>query len=193
MAKLPYSRVVNVSVSRNDNFPTRRGFGTQLILTHTSVAGQVDATKRTKLYASLAEVSADYPSNTSVYAAALSAFSQNPRPVRLKVGFAAAPAGADDAAKKADFIASLDAILDYDQSWYMVTIDAAMRDQAYLDGLVEWIEAQSKIAMVDSNDANMQDPEDDTNIAARHGGVLPYQRHRVPGRLHGRVHVHAGL
>ena len=172
MAKLPYSRVVNVSVSRNDNFPTRRGFGTQLILTHTSVAGQVDATKRTKLYASLAEVSADYPSNTSVYAAALSAFSQNPRPVRLKVGFAAAPAGADDAAKKADFIASLDAILDYDQSWYMVTIDAAMRDQAYLDGLVEWIEAQSKIAMVDSNDANMQDPEDDTNIAARHKGTV---------------------
>lgn len=172
MAKLPYSRVVNVSVSRNDNFPTRRGFGTQLILTHTSVAGQVDATKRTKLYASLAEVSADYPSNTSVYAAALSAFSQNPRPVRLKVGFAAAPAGADDAAKKADFIASLDAILDYDQSWYMVTIDAAMRDQPYLDGLVEWIEAQSKIAMVDSNDADMQDPEDDTNIAARHKGTV---------------------
>ena len=172
MAKLPYSRVVNVSVSRNDNFPTRRGFGTQLILTHTAAAGQVDATKRTKLYASLAEVSADYPSNTSVYAAALSAFSQNPRPVRLKVGFAAAPAGADDAAKKADFIASLDAILDYDQSWYMVTIDAAMRDQAYLDGLVEWIEAQSKIAMVDSNDANMQDPEDDTNIAARHKGTV---------------------
>lgn len=172
MAKLPYSRVVNVSVSRNDNFPTRRGFGTQLILTHTSVAGQVDATKRTKLYASLAEVSADYPSNTSVYAAALSAFSQNPRPVRLKVGFAAAPAGADDAAKKADFIASLAAILDYDQSWYMVTIDAAMRDQPYLDGLVEWIEAQSKIAMVDSNDADMQDPEDDTNIAARHKGTV---------------------
>lgn len=172
MAKLPYSRVVNVSVSRNDNFPTRRGFGTQLILTHTSVAGQVDATKRTKLYASLAEVAANYPSNTSVYAAALSAFSQNPRPVRLKVGFAAAPAGADDAAKKADFIASLDAILDYDQSWYMVTIDAAMRDQPYLDGLVEWIEAQSKIAMVDSNDADLQDPEDDTNIAARHKGTV---------------------
>lgn len=172
MAKLPYSRVVNVSVSRNDNFPTRRGFGTQLILTHTSVAGQVDATKRTKLYASLAEVTADYPSNTSVYKAALSAFSQNPRPVRLKVGFAATPTGGDDAAKKAHFIASLDAILDYDQSWYMITIDAAMRDQPYLDGLVEWTEAQSKIAMVDSNDADMQDPEDDTNIAARHKGTV---------------------
>jgi len=172
MATLPYSRVVNVSLSRNDNFPTRRGFGTQLILTHTSVVGQVDATKRTKLYASLAEVTADYPSNTSVYAAALSAFSQNPRPVRLKVGFAATPAGADDAAKKADFIASLDAILDYDQSWYMITIDAAMRDQPYLDGLVEWIEAQPKVALIDSNDDAMESPADATNIAARHKGTV---------------------
>jgi hypothetical protein len=69
MAKLPYSRVVNVSVSRNDNFPTRRGFGTQLILTHTAVAGKVDATTRTKLYASIDEVAADYPANTSVCSA----------------------------------------------------------------------------------------------------------------------------
>lgn len=172
MAKLPYSRVVNVSVSRNDNFPTRRGFGTQLILTHTSVAGKVDATHRTKLYASLQEVEADYPAVTSVYKAALSAFSQNPRPVRLKVGFVAAPAGADDAAKKADFITGLEALLDYDQSWYMLTLDAALRDQPYLDGIVEWIEAQSKVAMLDSNDADLEDPEDATNIAARHKGTV---------------------
>lgn len=172
MAKIPYSRVVNVSLSRNDNFPTRRGFGTQLILTHTAVAGIVDATTRTKLYASLEEVKTDYPSNTTVYAAALSAFSQNPRPPRIKVGYAATPAGADDAAKKAHFIASLDAILDYDQSWYMGTVDKPMRDQPYLDGLVEWMEAQQKIAMIDSNDVKLQDPADTTNIAARHKGTV---------------------
>jgi hypothetical protein len=172
MAKLPYSRVVNVSVSRNDNFPTRRGFGTQLILTHTAVAGKVDATHRTKLYASLQEVAADYPAGTSVYAAALSAFSQNPRPVRLKVGFVATPAGADAAAKKADFITGLDALLDSDQSWYMLTLDSALRDQPYLDGLVEWVEAQPKVAMLDSNDVKLQDPDDTTNIAARHKGTV---------------------
>lgn len=172
MAKLPYSRVVDVKLSRNDNFPTRRGFGTQLILTHTAVAGVVDATHRTKLYASLEEVKTDYPSNTTVYAAALAAFSQNPRPPRIKVGFAATPTGADDAAKKANFIASLDAILDYDQSWYMGLIDKPMRDQPYLDGLVEWIEAQQKIAMIDSNDVKLQDPADTTNIAARHKGTV---------------------
>lgn len=172
MAKLPYSRVVNVTLSRNDNFPTRRGFGTQLILTHTAVAGIVDGTKRTKLYASLAEVEADYPPSTTVYAAALAAFSQNPRPVRLKVGYVATPAGADDAAKKAAFITELEALNDYDQSWYMVTIDKNMRDQSYLDGLVEWVEAQPKIAMIDSNDVKLQDPADETNIAARHKGTV---------------------
>ncbi|UQS95084.1 shealth protein [Pseudanabaena phage Pam3] len=172
MAKLPYSRVTNVTLTRTDNFPTRRGFGTQLILTHTAVSGQVDATKRTKLYASLAEVEADYPANTSVYKAALSAFSQNPRPIRLKVGYAATPTGGDDAAKKADFITSLGAILNYDQAFYQITLDAALRDQPYLDGLVEWVEAQPKIAMIDSNAAGHEDPANTTVIAARHKGTV---------------------
>lgn len=172
MAKIPYSRVVNVSLSRNDSFPTRRGFGTQLILTHTAVSGVVDATKRTKLYASLQEVEADYPASTSTYKAAATAFSQNPRPVRLKVGYVATPAGADDAAKKAAFITSLNSLVDYDQSWYMATITADMRDQPYLSGLVEWIESQPKIAMIDSNDVNLKDPADTTNIAARHKGTV---------------------
>lgn len=172
MAKLPYSRVVNVTLSRNDNFPTRRGFGTQLILTHDDVAGQVDATKRTKLYASLAEVEADYDSSTSVYGAAAAAFRQNPRPVRLKVGYVPVPAGADNAAKKASFITALTSLNGYDQSWYMVTITKEMRDQAWLDGLVEWIEAQPKIALIDSNDVTMQNPANTTNIAARHKGTV---------------------
>lgn len=172
MAKLPYSRVTNVNMTRNDNFPTRRGFGTQLILTHTSVAGQVDATKRTKLYASLSEVEADFGPSTSVYKAALSAFSQNPRPIRLKVGYAATPVGADDTAKKANFIASLGSILNYDQAFYQITLDAALRDQPYLDGLIEWTEAQPKIAMIDSNAVGHEDPANTTTISARHKGTV---------------------
>lgn len=169
---LPYSRVVNVTVTRNDNFPTRRGFGTQLILTHDTVAGEVDADNLTKYYATLDEVAADWDAADSVYLAALSAFSQNPRPLRLKVGYVPTPVGADDAAKKADFIDQLDALKDVDSSWYMVTITAEMRDQAYLDGLVDWIEAQNKIAMLDSNDALLEDDTDTTNIAARYKGTV---------------------
>ena len=172
MTKLPYSRVVNVSVSRADNFPTRRGFGTMLILTTSAVAGEVDASNLTKLYATIDEVAADYASNTETYAAALAVFSQNPRPLRIKIGYTPDPVGADDAAKKADFISSLNDILDSDQAWYMVTIVASMRDEAYLDGLVEWIEAQNKVALIDSNDSNLEDDADDTNIAARHKGTV---------------------
>ena len=172
MTKLPYSRTINVTLSRSDNFPTRRGFGTQLILTHTAVAGQVDATKRTKLYGSLPEVEADWPANTTVYAAAQTAFAQNPRPARLKVGYTPVPAGADAAAKQAAFVTSLNSLLDYDQSWYMLTLDTALRDQPYLDGLVDWMEAQSKVAMLDSNDANLLLPNNNTNIAARHKGEV---------------------
>lgn len=171
MAKIPYSRVVNVSVSRTDRFPTRRGFGTQLILTHTAAAGQVDATYRTKLYATIEEVAADYNSATSEYKAALSAFSQNPRPLRIKIGYIATPVGANDAAKKADFIASLGLIENYDQAWYMATVVQPMRDQPYLDGLVEWISTKNKIAMIDSNDANTAIAANLTSLAGRKKGT----------------------
>ena len=85
MAVIPYTRVVNVSLTRNDAFPSRRGFGTQLIITTESVASKVDTTKRTKVYASIEEVAADWASSTSAYKAALSAFSQNPRPSQIKI------------------------------------------------------------------------------------------------------------
>lgn len=169
---LPYSRVVNVTLTRTDNFPTRRGFGTQLIITHTSKASKVDATIRTKLYATMAEVAADWATSDSAYKAALSAFSQNPRPLRIKIGYVATPTGVDDAAKKDNFIAGLDSLLDYDQAWYTVTIDAAMRDEPYLDGLVEWIEALNKQAILDSNDDAHQDPADTDCISARHKGTV---------------------
>nr|QIG67147.1 DUF3383 domain-containing structural protein [Rhizobium phage RHph_TM26] len=172
MAKLPYSRVVDVSVTRTDRFPSRRGFGTPLILTHSSVVGQVDATHLTKLYATIEEVAADYPANTTVYAQANVAFAQNPRPLRVKVGYVATPVGADNAAKKAAFITSLNALINFDTAWYMVTVDKPMRDQAYLDGLVEWIESKSKMALIDSNDVLIQSLADATNIAARHKGTV---------------------
>lgn len=172
MAKLPYSRVVDVNVTRTDRFPSRRGFGTPIILTHTSVAGQVDATHLTKLYATIEEVAADYNAATTVYAQANVAFSQNPRPIRIKVGYVSTPVGANDAAKKADFITQLNKLINYDTAWYQILIDKPMRDLPYLDGLIEWAESKSKIAMIDSNDVLLQTLADTTNIAARHKGTV---------------------
>lgn len=168
MAKIPYSRVVDVSLTRNDRFPSRRGFGTQLVLTETAVAGEVDASNRTKLYSTMDEVAADWATDTEFYAAANANFAQNPAPKRIKAGFIDPAVATDAAGLKTE----LDAIHDVDQAFYMITVEAGLRDDAKLDGLVEWVEAKSKIAMIDSNDVNHQTAANTTCIAARHKGTV---------------------
>jgi hypothetical protein len=166
MAVLPYNRVVNVTLTRNDNFPSRRGFGTQLIITTDDVTGEVDATARTKLYGSIDEVVEDWASSTSVYKAALSAFSQNPRPLQIKVGHVV-----DDGTMTASELqAQLDLVYAYDNDWYFLTITDELRDVTALDGLIEWVQAKSKLALIDSNDANTENAANSTSVAARNKG-----------------------
>lgn len=168
MAKLPYSRVVNVTLSRNDAFPSRRGFGTPLHLTTVAKAGKVDATLRTKAYASMDEVSADWSPTDDFYKAANFAFAQNPRPLQIKAGYVLVDVTPTDV----ELQTQLDLLYAYDQDWYFISIPAAMRDTAQLDGLISWIETKNKIAMIDSNDVLMVNPADTTNIAARHKGTV---------------------
>lgn len=169
MTQLPYSRVVAVNLSRNDRFPTQRGFGTGLILTTTAVAGEVDATNLTKIYANMDEVQADHAAGTNVYAQCNTVFAQNPAPLRVKVGYVDVTAGTSTAAQ---FKTALDLIYDADQDFYAILIDKSLRDDAMLDGLVEWVEARSKIALIDSNDPLLKNATDTTNIAARHKGTV---------------------
>lgn len=168
MAKLPFNRVVNVTLTRNDNFPNRRGFGTLIILTTDEVAGEVDPTKRTKLYASIDEVADDWSASTDVYKAALSSFSQNPRPLQIKVGHIID----DGTMTNAELHAQLNAVYDYDPDWYFVTVDASLRDIAAIDGLIEWVQAKPKLALIDSNDAGTQAANNTTSVAARNKGVF---------------------
>lgn len=166
MAVIPYSRVVDVSLSRNDAFPSRRGFGTQLIITTETVAGKVDTTKRTKLYGSIEEVAEDWATTTSAYKAALSAFSQNPRPRQVKIGHVA-----DDGTMiSTELQAQLDLLYAYDSDWYFLTIAANLRDVAALPGLLPWVQAKPKLAIIDSNDADTENPADTTSIAAANKG-----------------------
>lgn len=167
MAKLPYSRVVNVNLTRSDAFPSRRGFGIALILTTTAVAGILDATHRTKVYATMEEIAVDHIASTEVYKAAEAAFSQNPRPLQLKVGFATFTPASGTAA---ELKTQLDLITASDADWYWLTILPAMRDKASLDGLVEWTEAQPKQAIIDSNAVATQTPGDTTSLAGRNKG-----------------------
>jgi hypothetical protein len=166
MAVIPYSRVVDVSVSRNDAFPSRRGFGTQLIITTESVAGKVDATKRTKLYGSVEEVAADWATTTSAYKAALSAFSQNPRPRQIKIGHVVD----DETMIATELQAQLDLLYAYDSDWYFITIADNLRDVVALSGLLTWVQAKPKLAIIDSNETDTENPADTTSIAAANKG-----------------------
>lgn len=169
MARLPYSRVVNVNMTRADAFPTRRGFGVALLLTNVAVAGKLDATHRTKVYGSMEEVVVDHAPTTDVYKGALAAFSQNPRPMQIKVGFMTFVVATGT---KSEFMAELDTILDADADWYWIGIIKALRDDAFLDGLVEWTEAKQKFAIIDSNDPTTEVAATLTSIAGRHQGTV---------------------
>ncbi|WP_395175046.1 DUF3383 family protein [Roseibium alexandrii] len=168
MARIPYSRTVNVTLSRNDAFPSRRGFGVALFLTSKAVAGKLDADNLTKVYGSMEEVAADFASTDDFYKAANQAFAQNPRPLQVKAAFYNSTTVTDAATMKT----ALDAIYDIDGDWYWLGIESALRDTAICDGIVEWTEAKNKQSGLDTNDANHEDPADATNISARHKGTV---------------------
>lgn len=168
MSKLPYSRTVRVTLTRNQRFPTIRGFGIPLMLTRVAIAGEVDASHRTKLYSSMDEVAADWATSDDFYKAANEAFAQEPRPIQIKAGYYTL----DSTPTAAELIAQLDLIHDYDPDWYFVTIDAPLRDTAAAYGLITWVEAKNKIAIIDSNSADLQNPANTTNIAAVHKGTV---------------------
>lgn len=165
--KLPYSRVVDVNVSRNSGFPSRRGFGVALFLTSTTVAGELDSSNLTKTYGSIEEVAADFAATDDFYKAASAAFGVNPRPLQVKAGWydktTINAATLNDAMNK---------IINADPSWYWLCIESSLRDNAALDGLVAWTQTQARQLIVDSNDALMEDESDATNFAARHKGTV---------------------
>lgn len=173
MAIVPYTRVVNVSLTRNDAFPSRRGFGTQLIVTTESVADEVDATVRTKLYASIEEVAADWATTTESYKAAASAFSQNPRPTQIKIGHVVD----DDTMTSAELQAQLDLLFAYDSDWYFISCTAELRDTVATVGFLVWTESKNKLALIDSNAADTENPADVAVLAAVNKGV--YERSGV--------------
>lgn len=167
--KLPFSRVVNVNVSRNSGFPSRRGFGVALFLTSTEVAGELDASNLTKVYGSLSEVAADFDTTSDFYKAAAAAFGQNPRPIQIKAGFYVR--GSTDPTPE-QMATAIGNIIDRDSDWYWLCVETLLRDSNSLDGLVAWVEAQNKQLIIDSNDTQTQISDDTTSIAGRHKGTV---------------------
>lgn len=168
MAKLPFSRVVNVTLSREDNFVARRGFGIPLFITSTSVTDVLTSTLRTAVFGSMDEVVAKFASSAEFYKAAEAAFSQNPRPLQIKAGFVTI----DGTPTKEELKAELDLLYAYDSDWYWVDVESTLRDTAQVQGLVEWIEAKSRFALLTSNAAGTESTANTTVIAAVNKGTV---------------------
>jgi hypothetical protein len=163
MAVIPYSRVVNVTVTRADNFPARRGFGTPLFLQSDTAAGEVDASHRTKVYSSMDEIAADWTASDEAYKAAEAAFSQKPSPLQIKIGYY----DASTAMTAQDLKDELDLIQAADPNWYFLCVESALRDDtALVPAIAQWAESKVHIAIVESNDVTMKNPANNTNVAA---------------------------
>lgn len=169
MAKLPISRVVNVTLTRADNFATATGFGVPLIIT-SSTAGPVSATTRTKVYGSMEEVGDDWDATSSVYRSASAMFSLAVAPTQVKVGFV--DAGVYAATPTREMADELDALAASDGDWYFVVFTAEFRDKDdAVDAAIAWVESKRHILFLDSNDSAMESAADTTSVAARNKGT----------------------
>jgi len=163
MATLPYSRVVDVNLTRQDNFPTRAGFGVPLILSDTQSAGNVDGTTPVKTYGTLAEVEADWPIASATYVTAQAVFSQNPTPNQIKIGDMSTAADAVTVVTAAGLIEAFD-----DGFYWMIPTAAlfdASADQATMVALAQFVETRTKLLILHSDDANTESQADTTNVA----------------------------
>ena len=166
MPTLPANRVVDVTLTKQDRFAIRRGFGVPLILTSdVDSSSPVDATTRTKVYGSMEEVAADWADTSEAYKAAQAMFSQNPRPLQVKIGFV--DEGTLATTPSPTITAELNAVYDYDRDWYWLTMTGEFRDLDILDDVITWAEAKPILFFMDSNDVLTEDPNDTTSVAAR--------------------------
>jgi len=181
MATLPYSRVVDVNLTRQDNFPTRAGFGVPLIVTTQEVSATInpttlevsaaiDATTLVATFGTLAEVEATVGVTGEIYETARTIFSQNPSPNQVKVGFVSA-AAATGVPTDVEITTGMSAIEAFDDGFYWViptqNLFDATADQTAMVAFAEWIETRTKLLVLLSDDANTESVADTTNIAAR--------------------------
>lgn len=149
MARLPYSRVVDVTLTRQDRFAVATGFSVSLIVQTDEVAGILDATHRTKLYSTLLEVAADFADSDDAYKAAAAMFAQNPRPRQIKIGYR----------NPANSITSeLNAIYAADPDFYWMGFTAEIRDTIDQQLAADWAEGKPVLMGLESNDVSTETP-----------------------------------
>lgn len=147
--RLPYSRVFDVTVTREDKFPTVAGFNTAMFLSTTTLAGKVDATARTKLYSTIEEVAADgWAPASEAYKAANTFFSARVKPRALKIGYI------DSAAL--DIATELNSLWAYDPDWYWGAHDKSLNDGSKQEAMAAWAESHTVMLGIGTNDADTE-------------------------------------
>lgn len=150
MTALPYSRVVDVTLTRLDKFPTQAGFSTALLLANVAKTGKVDATHRTKLYSSIEEVAVDWVPSDEAYKAASVFFSARIRPKQLKIAYRDSTA--------TEIADELNAIYAADQDWYWGFHTKELNDHADQKKLADWAETKRVLFALGSNDVDTESP-----------------------------------
>jgi hypothetical protein len=146
------SEFVDVAIEVADLKVAQANFGIEMILPESDHAA---FTARTKSYTSIDEVADDFATTTKTYKAAAKIFAQAFPPTTIIIGRADA---ADD-----NLTDTLNEIKDFDNTWYCLV--AENRSKADILEIAAWIETQMKIYIACSEDAEVLDSEDATDIA----------------------------
>lgn len=123
-------RIVNVQISLNTNNVSSEGFNTILV-----VGAHMNGTERVKTYTNITDLTTDGFSTTdAIYKAVSVAFSQIPRPNKVKVG----------QIKESEEIAdAMNAIVAADNDFYGIVL--ASRTKEDILAMAEWTETQTKL------------------------------------------------
>ena len=149
--------IVTVNITRETTSVAVAAFNVPMILSTFATSKTTTTFTRARVYGSLAELTDDgWASTDTVYKMANAIFMQNPTVNKIVVG----RADSGDA----DVAASLNAIMSEDNSWYGLLVDQAMASD--YDDIAAWVEANKKIFIFWTTDANTPDGTKATDPAS---------------------------
>lgn len=149
--------IVTVNITRETTSVAVAAFNVPMILSTFATSKTTTTFTRARVYGSLAELTDDgWASTDAVYKMANAIFMQNPTVNKIVVG----RADSGDA----DVAASLNAIMSEDNSWYGLLVDQAMASD--YDDIAAWVEANKKIFIFWTTDANTPDGTKATDPAS---------------------------
>lgn len=151
---------IDVTITRQTRSPTQQEFGTALFVATRADVGPT----RIRKYTSMSAVTADYDAADEPYKAALSYYSQIPKPINFWVGEinkelvnpeVGSPIAAQDA---------LDSLAAIDPGFFGVMLSVEHRDSSYAEDAAAWCQANDKVLFYSSNNADCKNGANTTNI-----------------------------